>query len=185
MKQPVKTKVIVLLAGLFIACISCNKGDNSGKTITKCVTCLNGGQCINDTCRCPAGYTGVGCETRFIDKFLGEWLVTEQGNASTGTQTYEIEINNIDSVTTLNINGLSDNFAISVLANVVGDSIYIATQTVDGNTYVGVGYIHAGGTLGPNGEITMRYQVTNTSTGVVNDFGYSSPNDNSSQWIKE
>jgi hypothetical protein len=189
MKHPIKTKIILLitlLAGLFIMTyISCNKDDSTGKTIIKCVNCSNGGQCINDTCRCPAGWEGITCETLAIGKFIGTWSVVEKGSSSPGTQNYTINTDT-GSATALIIyylynHGGPDN----LYTNTSGDTLYIPTQTVNNYTFVGIGYLHTGGPLGKDGAITMRYMVTNTKTGVVNDFGYSSPNDSASQWIKE
>jgi len=189
MSYSVKTKAITLLtflAGLYaISYTACNKGDNTtATTIVKCVTCANGGQCINDTCRCPSGYEGLGCQTLSIQNFISGWEVTEKGSTSVSSQTYFLEITeNFGSVTTVTISELNNE--IDAQGTVSGDTLYIPSQTVNEYTVVGVGYIHSGGTFGANGAITMRYQVTNTITGVVNDFGYSSPNDSPSQWIKD
>jgi len=189
MKQPVKAKVIKLitiLAGLFTTYISCNK-INSPRitTVIKCVTCDNGGQCINDTCRCPTGWEGTGCETMVIQKFLGEWSVTEKGSSSPN-QNYIIEIDgNSGYLTSVTIFNLFNNASIMLQANVSGDTLYIPIQTIDGHMFVGIGYIHSNPVFITDGKITMRYMVTNTVTGAINDFGYSSSTDSSSQWVKD
>ena len=66
-----------------------------------------------------------------------------------------------------------------------GDSIYIPTQQLQGKIVVGYGYIHSDPNLGKDGAITMRYQVTDTFSHTVDDFGYNPADGTSpSQWIK-
>jgi hypothetical protein len=51
-------KIVVILFALMILCLGCKK-DPCAKTI-----CLNGGACLDGTCKCPDGYSGPHCEIR-------------------------------------------------------------------------------------------------------------------------
>ncbi len=48
---------------IFFLIVSCNKEDDS--SIGKCgsVVCLNGATCVDKTCLCPTGFSGITCET--------------------------------------------------------------------------------------------------------------------------
>ena len=182
------TLLAIILAISAISYISCNKDNNvTSSTIIKCVTCANGGSCINDTCRGPAGYEGTSCQTEAIQKFLGNWIVSEKGS-NTGIQNYSIYIENFSSLTSITINQLYypyiSNFTTpnQLSGNIAGDSIFIPTQPLyDSASIVGKGY-YTPGSGGAFSTITFRYKVTNTYTGVVNDFGYSNPANSPSVW---
>ena len=173
---------------LIIVCFSCNKdGNPNSKTIIKCVTCANGGICTNGTCICPIGYEGVSCETLSIDKFLGSWNVSEQGTL-TAFRNYTVEIVN-NSLTsfgnTVQIQDLYDTFPEFVITSyVIVDSLFIPSQQISGKTFIGKGYIHSNPSFGQNGTITMRYAVTNNTTGAVDDFGYYSSATSASNWVR-
>lgn len=183
-KRPTASFVFFLL--LSVSCISCNKGSDKATTTIKCVTCVNGGSCINDTCRCPAGYEGTTCQTQSRQKFVRDWEVTET-SAVFGPLNYVVFIqsnSNID-LSSVMINDLYQNSFGSIEGHVSGDSIYIPTQTQSNKTVVGVGFIHSGN-QGANSGITLRYQVTDLTTGITDDFGYnSSDGTNPSQWQGE
>jgi len=178
--------LIALISVLGITYISCNKGSNTATTVTKCVTCLNGGSCYNDTCHCPAGYEGTGCQTFSRQKFINNWTVTEKGTLTGATNNYTVFIQENPTsgdITSVFIENLYDDYFSSVPANAIGDSLYIPSQQINGKSIIGVGYIHAG-INGLNTAITLRYQVTDLSTGSVDDFGYNASDGSSpSQWL--
>jgi len=176
-----------------IGYIACNK-DNSitSKTIVKCVTCLNGGACIRDTCRCPAAYEGISCQTESILKFTQNfaWTVSESGSVIGPKSPYNISIEpRPSSLTTLLIYNLYGPYyssfysSVPLNANINGDSIFIPTQVLDSGYITGKGY-YVSNSPG-RGTITFRYQVTNTITGVTNDFGYANPANNPSIWTQD
>ena len=188
----VSKKILLALSGLCLLFsaifFSCSKGSDKATTIIKCVTCANGGSCINDTCRCPAGYEGTTCQTQSRQKFVNEWQVTEN-SAVNGTVSYQtfIEANSsTGDITSVFIGQLYEDYFNSLSGYVTGDSIYIPLQTQGTKSIVGVGYIHSGGLIGTNVLITMRYQVTELTTGAVDDFGYNRTDGTSpSQWTAQ
>lgn len=38
------------------------------------LTCKNGGSCADGYCRCPTGFEGSECETKTVDRFIGEYV---------------------------------------------------------------------------------------------------------------
>jgi len=175
---------IVFSAAVFA---SCNKSDNTkSTTIVKCVTCANGGLCINDTCRCPAGYEGTSCQTLSSQKFLSSWNVIEKGTL-TSSRTYSIEIqNNFSlSINSVQVSNFYNYFFFTpVTGTVSSDTLYIPSQHAQGKIIAGIGYIHSDPSFGQFGAITMRYMVTDSITGQIDDFGYNSSTDSPSQWRK-
>jgi len=169
--------------------ISCNKDNTPSGTRTICVTCANGGNCINDTCRCAIGYEGLTCETLSRAKFNGTWLVTENGSL-TGSRKYPVTIESNYSyppdptkVNIINFYSFSD-----IIANINGDSIFIPLQyfyntiNYDIDMVKGAGYIHSELTTGNFSGITIRYAVTDTNSWITDDFGYINTNTQPSQW---
>lgn len=76
---------ISLVVSLFTLVLvsACNKGDikyNDTTLIRPCdnVICLNGGNCVDGSCYCPLGYEGLKCETRFNEKFVGNYKVADE-----------------------------------------------------------------------------------------------------------
>ncbi len=178
------TIIMFFLAGM----ISCNKDNEKSITRIKCVTCANGGSCINDTCRCPVGYEGVSCQTQSRQKFLGSWQVFERGSASGTHNPYQVSIQSNGSFYAINSiyimwlynYGLPSSPYID--GYVSGDSIFIPSQQIDTKTIIGRGYIHSNSSFGQFGSITMAYKVTDLVSGEVDDFGYSSSLDSPSIW---
>lgn len=195
MRLPSKTLTLsIIVVALFaINYIACNKDANvTSKTIIKCVSCANGGSCINDTCRCPAGFEGTSCQTESILKFTEsfDWSVSESGSVTGPANPYSINIEqNGSSLTSVLIFYLYSPYYFfssssgALTGNINGDSIFIPTQPIDSGYITGKGYYIAN-TSGP-GQIKFRYQVTNTITGITNDFGYSNPIDSPSVWTQE
>ncbi len=165
--------------------VSCNKNNDSQTTTkTKCVSCANGGACIHDTCSCPVGYEGTFCETLSRTKFLGNWTVFEKGSTSNAAQ-YEVSITtsaNLSQITIINFN----NFFISpIVADVHGDTIVIQNQQHNGKVTFGHGYIYTNATFGQFGALSLSYEVIDTATLRVDDYGvYSSDLSDPSSWNK-
>jgi len=193
MRFPFKTVTlsVIIVSLVAINYIACNKDNTTtSKTIIKCVSCANGGSCINDTCRCPAGFEGTSCQTESIIKFTESfnWEVTESGSL-TGADQYNINIEqNGTSLTTVLIYGLYSPYYFfsgsegPLTANINGDSIFIPSQAIDSGYIVGKG-IYIPNTSGSS-SIRFRYQVTNTVTGTTNDFGYANPANSPSIWTQ-
>ena len=193
MKFPLKTITTsaVMMALFATTWLSCNK-DNTPKstTVIKCVSCANGGICLNDTCRCPAGYEGLTCQTLSIEKFISEWVVSEKGSTTSAPSPYSIDIEeNINSVTTVSITQLDNPYYSSsfnaIIANINADSIFIPSQVIGSAYIVGKGFFKASTTTGLGNKITMRYQLRDTITGITDDFGYNNPADSPSVWTQE
>ena len=192
MHIPSKRIILSIVALIFCAItyIACNK-DNIpvSTTITKCVTCANGGTCLNDTCRCPTGYEGTSCQTESILKFtqIFDWSVSEDGSVTGLHNPYIINIEQNGSLTSVLINNLYSPYYFSstvLVANINGDSIFIPSQPIDSGYIIGKGHYGLSSLTG-QATITVRYQVTNTTTGVTNDFGYSNPANSPSIWTQD
>ena len=151
------------------------------------VTCLHAGTCSNGICNCTVGYEGKYCDTASRDKFLGNWLVTEKGSMSFATQ-YYVRIAEGDSLTAV-INVVIENFynyfTKPLNAYVKRDSIFIPTQNYQGKVVFGYGYCLAD-TFGSYNKIVMKYEVVDSATNLINDFGYNASVDHSlpSTWTK-
>ncbi len=172
--------------------LSCTKSDNTSTTRIKCVTCAHGGLCINDTCHCPAGYEGSGCQTEARNKFQGSWVVTETGTISP-LKTYNISISSLfgsgANITNVSLSNLHYNVYSNVTATVSHDSLIIPLQYVmDYNNRIqkieGVGYIHSNAQFGTNGAISMRYYARDTLARSTDDFGYISSGSQTSEWTR-
>ncbi len=76
---------------------------NSCKTDPcKDVVCANGGQCIDGTCSCAAGYEGTTCETEVRAKIIAQYSVNENCTVS-GPATYNVTIASISDVTKVTV----------------------------------------------------------------------------------
>ena len=188
MKFPFKTLTLTAIAFAIFAVtyISCTKDNNKSTTVIKCVTCVNGGACINDTCRCPAGFEGLTCQTLSIEKYIGQWFVSETGSITSFHQ-YSIQIQQaFNSITNVSISGLYEPYPpfsfSSLTANINGDSIFIPSQPMGNGIIIGKGYLTPGNNSTQFSKITFRYKVTDTIANTVNDFGYSNPIDSPSVW---
>ena len=184
--------MVLFTFSLSLIYLSCTKTDTSSTTRVKCVTCAHGGSCINDTCRCPAGYEGTGCQSEARSKFQGSWEVTETGTL-TAQRTFNVTISSSfssgSSVTNILLHDLHYNIYTSVTANVSHDSFIIPVQyAMDYNSRIqkveGVGYIHSSPTMGKNGAITLRYYATDTMARSTDDYGYLSTTSQPSEWSR-
>ncbi len=152
----------------------------------KLTVCAYGGVCNDDgSCTCQTGYEGERCEVISRDKFKGAWRVTEDGTQSSPAQ-YTVSVedgNNIDEVSIRNFN---NQFNDIITGKIKGDSIYIASQTVQigerQKTIEGRGYAVPEAYYGAHGKIILMYRVI-SDDGEVDDFGWSTAG-NASVWTK-
>ena len=184
MKAPFKTILISALATLSafisITYISCNRDR------CKTIVCANGGVCNGGTCVCPSGYEGTNCETVSRDKFLGAWTVLEKGTTSAAAQ-YGITIKKSTQITDIVITNFYNYFQTPVKGYVVGDTLFIPNQQYEGKVLFGIGYIYTQPNVsyGQFGAISMSYEIVDTATQLVNDFGYYAPDQSApSAWNK-
>jgi hypothetical protein len=150
----------------------------------KTIVCAYGGVCNGGSCICPPGYEGTTCATVSRDKFTGNWTVFEKGTI-TGAAQYPISIN-IDSVIyKCQITNFYNFFKQPIEAIISHDTITIPTQELEGKIVTGVGYINSSSYYGYYGSITVAYEVVDSITNQVDDFGYISGDDSSpSIWNK-
>ncbi len=59
-----------------------------------------------------------------------------------------------------------------ITAYVSNDTIYLPTQHLQGNTLVGRGYLETTNTYGQYGGVVMAYEIIDSATNIVDDFGY-------------
>ncbi len=187
MKMPLKSNFLtsILIALLFGATmtVSCN----SDKCST--IVCANGGYCAGGSCTCPIGYEGTNCETVSRFKFTGNWVVYEKGSASFAAQ-YPISIfpdsNNL--ITDVIIYNFNNYFKLPIHATVNNNNITIPNQQLEGKIVVGRGYIYTPDNVNynQNSAITMYYEIIDTATKLLDDYGYDNLDDGSkpSAWNK-
>ena len=156
----------------------------------KTVVCANGSYCQLGTCICPSGWDGPSCETQSRAKLLGNYMVYEKGSAVLAAQ-YPITIvidSNSPLITNVRISNFNNTFKGSVLATISDTVITIPNQELEGKTVFGKGYIFTSPdvTYFQYGNIRMRYEVVDSITNAVNDYGYDSVVDGSvsSLWNK-
>jgi len=168
-------KVFVPLAFLFALSFtliysSCTKGVKS--------TCAYGGTRVGDSCRCVAGYQGLNCDSISREKFEGQWQVSEKGSATNPSE-YSLSIQPSALVTGVTITNFYNYFQKPITATISYDTITIPNQELEGKVIFGTGIIYFKTSDNAYDNITLRYEVVDTATGLVNDFGYY-PSDGSS-----
>ena len=170
MKTCVKTIVLSALSALVVF---------TGMTYTSCnpdkckaITCAYGGVCTNGECTCATGYEGNQCEKVTRDKFTGTWEVAETGT-QTGFNRYTISIAPAEAIQEVGIFNFYNYIPmnLSVIANVSNDTLYIPRQELFNRTIEGMGYLDPTVDYEENGHMILRYRVTETVSGVYNDFG--------------
>lgn len=190
MKFNTRAFVYSILGSILFTCsavfVSCNGKSGKSPFLDKCaaISCAYGGQCTDGVCVCPDGYSGTNCEIVDRDKFIGSWNVTEQGSQSIQTQ-YALAVEKDADPTIVHIKNLYNYFS-SVKATIHHDTLTIPNQNLQGKVVFGVGFIYGDTILGANTMISLRYEVIDTATQHVDDFGYYQDVDNSkpSSWKK-
>lgn len=166
--------------------VSCTGKGGKSPFLDKCaaISCAYGGRCDNGSCVCPDGYGGTNCEIVHRDKFIGSWNVTEDGSQTVQTQ-YALALEKSGDPTVIYIKNLYNYFS-SVRAVIHNDTITIPNQSMQGKVVFGKGFIYGDTILGPNSMISIRYEVIDTVSQLVDDFGYYEEVDGSkpSSWRK-
>ncbi len=174
--------IMIVFASGYLS--SCRKNDGDKTIKIKCVTCMNGGQCINDSCRCPAGYEGLYCETTSVNKFLGSWDVSEKGSISVA-KNYTAYIQSDTVNGSVRIEFFNNYFSSYVKANTVKDSIFIPEQVLQGKRVIGKGITYHDPNMSYYNRLYLAYKVTDLVTSIVDDYGYDSPStSNVSVWTR-
>lgn len=68
------------ILSLFVSVIyisSCTRTPGEFPYSCSGVVCQNGGKCDSGKCVCPVGFEGTNCATGTVDKFIGNWRVTQ------------------------------------------------------------------------------------------------------------
>ncbi|MCW3124093.1 MAG: hypothetical protein JWQ38_3585 [Flavipsychrobacter sp.] len=183
MKNRLKTILLsaVVTCSAFVAVVytSCNRDK------CKTIVCANGGVCNSGACICPSGYEGSNCETASRDKFEGHWTVFEKGSNTEAAQ-YPVTIKKGKNVTDVLIYNFYNYFNTPIKGYVSNDTVFIPNQQYEGKVLFGQGYMFSDVTYGQYGRISMAYEIIDTATGLVNDFGYYTAIDGSepSLWNK-
>ncbi len=182
MKTPFKTLLLSAMVAIVAILTITNTACNRDKC--KTIVCAHGGVCNNGACVCPSGYEGPNCETVSRVKFLGNWSVFEKGSVTEAAQ-YPISIQATTNITDVVINNFYNYFRTPIKGYVQGDTLYIPNQQYEGKVLFGIGYIYSSVTYGQYAAISMRYEIIDTATQLVNDFGYYEPDgSNPSAWNK-
>ena len=136
----------------------------------KAIVCAFGGVCTDGICLCPSGYEGPQCETITRTRYLGPWIVTEDGTLTDAAQ-YTVSVEKGVNINELRIKNFHNLFVKEVSAFVKGDTLYIPQQELENqNTVIGSGYITEDKFYGTHGRLVIKYKVTD-SIGRVDDFG--------------
>ncbi|NDC41899.1 MAG: hypothetical protein EBZ77_10170 [Chitinophagia bacterium] len=152
---------------------SCKKHSANLLSGDKCkaTSCAYGGVCIEGTCKCAPGYEGNNCEIVSRTKFQGSWNVKEKGSVTEAAE-YSMVIEGDTSATVLKIVNFYNYFKTPVRAVISKDTITIPNQQLEGKVVFGTGIIYTDSPGTKYGKISLRYQVIDVQSGLVNDFGY-------------
>ena len=168
MRVPLKTILISALlsftAFLSVAYLSCNRDK------CKTIVCANGGVCNGGSCTCVLGYEGTNCETKSRDKFIGIWNVSEKSSTTNAAQ-YQVTIDSGVGATDVVIRNFYNYFTVDINASVSGDSLFIFTQNHQRKYVDGIGVITPNTTYAQFGFMYVTYEVIDSITQVVTDFG--------------
>jgi hypothetical protein len=139
----------------------------------KCKTtrCAYGGVCRDGICQCQSGYEGSQCETVIRDKFLGVWSVTEFSSMTEQPRNYTISIGTGANLTDISLHNFYNLLTKDAYAIVKGDSFTIGSQTIEGRTIIGYGYLDHDPHYKTNTKMIIRYAVTIDSSGQIDDYG--------------
>ncbi len=174
MKASIKT--IMLSALSAIAAFATVTYSSCESDPCKAIVCANGGVCNDGSCTCPSGYEGTQCETVMRDKFIGVYVVLEDGSTSNTAQ-YTVSVVAGTAVTDLKIKNFGNRFLDYVEAYVKSDTVYIPQKLYDGRWEVqGTGIYQADPSdfYGRHGKLTLKYTVIDKSlpsTAPADDFG--------------
>jgi hypothetical protein len=167
------TTFFTLLACTSLIIISCNRNSTNILSGDKCkaTSCAYGGVCVDGVCVCKPGYEGNNCEIISKAKFLGSWNVKEDGSVTERAE-YGFVIEADTAATAVRLKNFYNYFKAPVMATITKDTIIIPNQQLEGKVVFGKGYIYTDSPGVKNGKISMRYQVVDVASQLVNDFGY-------------
>lgn len=176
------TSLTVFSAILYASC-----GKPAGNSnACAAIACAHGGSCYNGKCTCPTGYEGDNCEITTRDRYLGGWTTSEKGTV-TALREYQvaIETSSIDAAH-VSLKNVYNYFSSPISAYVVKDTLIIPNQQLQGKVIFGKGYIDTVGGASIANKLTLYYEVIDSATQMVDDFGFYSNVDNSSPsvWSK-
>jgi hypothetical protein len=167
------TLTSVLSLFILVMVSACNKGDikyNDTTLIRPCdqVICLNGGNCVDGSCNCPAGYEGIKCETRWNEKFLGNYKVADEcytGGNVYYNATIQATSNQATGLTLSNVGVFCTGGALQAVVKPEKTAFEIPFQQGCGDFYIS-GF----GNINPNLQfinvyLTVRDSVNHTSSG--------------------
>lgn len=115
------------------------------KDACKDVSCVNGGNCVDGACKCPAGFEGPACETKMNAKFIGTFGAKDKcpvQERSNQELQYDVTIfPDNSSPTKVSVVGIANTpsaYVLSADISADGKKIEIAEQTMaNGKTYSG------------------------------------------------
>ncbi|MGI9192556.1 MAG: calcium-binding EGF-like domain-containing protein [Chitinophagaceae bacterium] len=153
------TTLVLALFGVVIFA-SCNKGDvkyNDTTLVRPCdkVICLNGGSCVDGYCYCPVGYEGLKCETRWNEKFVGTYKVSDEcytGQDIYYTASIQANSNNATQMTLTNVGAVCPNSNLLAVVKAEKTSFEIPFQKGCGDLY-----IYGNGNINPNLQFMNVY----------------------------
>lgn len=169
MKARIKSVILSAIGVIGAFSMATYSSCNSDKC--KTITCAYQGVCNEGKCICQSGYEGPQCETVTRKKYLGTWVVTENGSITDASQ-YTVAVVAGPNMTEVRIKNFRNFIMDDVNAFVKKDSIYIPQQSMQGQTIIGYGWVEDEKYYGDNGRIVLKYKVTDDATGASDDFGY-------------
>ncbi len=152
------------------------------------VNCAYSGVCENGACLCQTGYEGVHCEVIMRDKFKGIYVVNEDGTLS-GINQYATSVENGDQINQVRIKNFKNIVQQDVIATVNADTLTIAYQQLDSDTYAVEGWATIKD-INPLSQhyyqqavMNFYYKFTNLTNNEVDEFG--SNGSAPSNWAKD
>jgi len=141
----------------------------------KAIVCANDGACEEDgSCTCPVGYEGERCETLSRERFIGAWIVDEDGTVSNVAR-YTVSVENGPQINQVQIRNFNNQSNAVVVGTIHKDTITIATQSFQvgtlTKTVIGYRVAEPEGFDGAHGKVRFYYSIS-SSDGVTDNFGY-------------
>lgn len=165
-------------------CSSCNcpsgfsglNCDEEDLCITSAIDCLNGGSCVDGSCVCPPGFEGDDCGILSVDKFVGNYNVSEVCNIGSpypysitiakAPESDRIKIKDLGEYI-CNTGGSYDVEAIVTENTFVIDGTKIVCPEALPNDATFMGYEFSGqGTIMMDGAIDFEYTVKYVADGL-------------------
>jgi hypothetical protein len=173
----------IILSFLILSSVFASVGYQScSKDKCSSVVCANGGSCDAGICICAAGYYGKSCDSVYRSKFVGTWSVSEKGSFSSSSN-YSITITYGTRPTDVLIGNFYNFFETKIKGYVTGDTLFIPSQQWQGKVIIGTGYLTQNSSYGPDDFMVMQYEVIDSATQSVNNFGCNNAT-NPSLWSK-